>query len=236
MNNTMYTILINDDHSFTHSIKKRIMKRSSMIDTVRFLVNPVYGIGTTQLDMSKVNVVLEYVTPVLRKYGTIVLKPEEELYKNRIQYLLPLDIRFTSEAGLLELTINFSYLQKNDDEFVEQVRPIGYTALEITETKNWSDYIPDANLDNIAQIMMANQAIAEQNRINIEMATSIMPTSLKKNNQSLYLINEHGMQVGESVAIDEIADCGCENGIPVVEFSVVEPEEPDTTVNNVVEF
>ena len=235
-NNTMYTILINDDHSFTHSIKKRIMKRSSMIDTVRFLVNPVYGIGSTQLDMSKVNVVLEYVTPVLRKYGTIVLKPEEELHKNRIQYLLPLDIRFTSEAGLLDLTINFSYLQKKDDGFVEQVRPIGYTALEITDTKNWSDYIPDANLDNIAQIMLANQAIAEQNRINIEMATSIIPMGLKKDNQSLYLVNEQGNQVGESVSIDSIGSCGCEDGVPAVDFSVVQPDESNENIDNVVEF
>lgn len=236
-NNTMYTILINDDHSFTHSQKKRIMKRSSMIETVQFLVNPVYGVGKTQLDMSKVNVALEYVTPISRKYDVIVLKPEENLYKGRIRYLLPLDLRFTSEAGLLEFTINFSYLSQDmDGNFIEQTRPIGYTTLEITDTKNWSDYIPDANLDNIAQIMLANQAIAEQNRINIEMATSIMPMGLKKDNQSIYLVNEDGMKVGESVEIENIADCGCDEGIPVVEFSVAEPEEPNSTVNNVVEF
>lgn len=136
----LYTILINDDHSFSHSNKKRIMRRSNMIDTIRFLVKPIYGVGATKLDMTKVNVVLEYVTPVLRNYKTIKLEPEAELYKNRIQYLLPLDLSFTAEPGELELTINFSYLsQDKDGNFVEQVRPIGSTSLEITDTPNWSD-------------------------------------------------------------------------------------------------
>ena len=72
-----------------------------------------------------------------------------------------------AEPGELELTINFSYLsQDKDGNFVEQVRPIGSTSLEITDTPNWSDYIPTTDLDNIAQIMLANQAIAEQNIIN----------------------------------------------------------------------
>lgn len=233
----MYIILIKDDHSFVHTNRKRIMKRSNMIDTVQFLVDPIYGDGTTYLDMKKVNVVLEYVTPISRTYRTVVLHPEEELYKNKVQYLLPLDLKFTSEAGNLEFTINFSYLSMNDNgDFVEQVRPIGYTYLEITDTKNWSDYIPSADLDNIAQMMMSNQAMVEQNRINIELANNMMPTSLKKDSESIYLINELGEKVGDSIPVDSLGDCGCDDGVPVIDFSVVQPEEPDGIVDNVVEF
>lgn len=217
----MYIILIKDDHSFVHTNRKRIMKRSNMIDTVQFLVDPIYGDGTTYLDMKKVNVVLEYVTPISRTYRTVVLHPEEELYKNKVQYLLPLDLKFTSEAGNLEFTINFSYLSMNDNgDFVEQVRPIGYTYLEITDTKNWSDYIPSADLDNIAQMMMSNQAMVEQNRINIELANNMMPTSLKKDSESIYLINELGEKVGDSIPVDSLGDCGCDDGVPVIDFSV----------------
>lgn len=233
----MYTILIRDDHSFSHTNKNRIMKRSNMIDTIRFIVNPIYGDGSTQLDMAKTNVVLEYVTPISRKYGTVILHPEEELYKGKVQYLLPLDLKFTSEAGELELTINFSYLSMDTNgNYIEQVRPIGYTSLEITDTKNWSDYIPSADLDNIAQMMLLNQSIAEQNRVNIELMNDMMPTSIKKDDESIYLINESGQKVGESISIDSINDCDCENGVPVVDFNVVQPEESEETVNNVVEF
>ena len=234
----LYTILINDDHSFSHSNKKRIMRRSNMIDTIRFLVKPIYGVGATKLDMTKVNVVLEYVTPVLRNYKTIKLEPEAELYKNRIQYLLPLDLSFTAEPGELELTINFSYLsQDKDGNFVEQVRPIGSTSLEITDTPKWSDYIPTTDLDNIAQIMLANQAIAEQNRINAELIKTEMPKSLVKDeNNNIYLVNEDGIKVGESV-VDDSGNCDCEDGVPIVDFSVAEPDDgTDEKVDNVVEF
>lgn len=233
----MYTILINDNHSFIHTNRKKIMKRSSMIDTLRFIVNPIYGESSTALDMSKVNVVLEYVTPISRKYSVVTLTPEEELYKGKIQYLLPLDLKFTSEAGMLEFTINFSYLSMNDSgEFVEQVRPIGYTTLEITDTKNWSDYIPSADLDNIAQMILANQAVAEQNRVNIELTNSMIPTSLEKDKDSIYLINETGSKVGNAIPVKDLDNCDCENGVPVVDFSVITPEDADDTVDNVVEF
>ena len=146
-------------------------------------------------------------------------------------------MKFTSEAGNLEFTINFSYLSMNDNgDFVEQVRPIGYTYLEITDTKNWSDYIPSADLDNIAQMMMSNQAMVEQNRINIELANNMMPTSLKKDSESIYLINELGEKVGDSIPVDSLGDCGCDDGVPVIDFSVVQPEEPEGIVDNVVEF
>ena len=235
----LYTILINDDHSFSHSNRKRIMRRSNMIDTIRFLVKPMYGDSVTKLDMSKVNVVLEYITPVLRNYRTVVLEPEKELFKGRIQYLLPLDLKFTSEPGNLELTINFSYLSQDDNgKFIEQVRTIGSTTLEITDTPNWSDYIPNTELDNIAQIMLANQAIANQNRIDAELIKTEMPKSLVKDeNGNVYLVNGDGTQIGESVT-DEKGNCDCEDGVPVVDFSVITPDDGDGNkeVDNVVEF
>ena len=40
----MYTILINDDNTTIASIKERIMERSNLMNTMRFLVNPKYTI------------------------------------------------------------------------------------------------------------------------------------------------------------------------------------------------
>lgn len=235
-----YTILINDDHSFTHSVKKRIMHRSNMIDSLRFLVKPTYNGFEYPLDMTQVNVVLQYVTPISRTYKPIVLKPESELYKNRVQYIVPIDINMTKEVGELELTINFSYLIKTSEgEFIEQVRPIGYTSLTIEETKNWSDYIPETDLDNIAQMMLLNQSIAEQNRVNIELMNENMVTNIKHNEEdnTLYLVNEDGLKIGDALPVDNLGSCGCEDGVPVVEFTVIEPDEPnDELVDNVVEF
>ena len=230
-----YTILINEDHSFTHTNVKKIMYRSTGIDTLRFLVKPTYN----NLDMRTANVVLEYVTPISRKYEVIVLKPSEELYKNRVEFVLPIDTRFTSEVGELELTINFSYLSKNDDgTFREQVRNIGYTSLLIEDTVRWSDYIASSSLDNIAQIMLTNQSMLEEMKAQAELIAYEKADSIAKDEKTneIYLTS-NGVEIGKRITD---ADTKCEadeNGVPVVDFSVVEPEEPENnTVDNVVEF
>lgn len=229
----MYTILINEDHSFTHTNKKRIMYRSTGIDNIRFLVNQTYG----SLDMKAVNVVLEYVTPISRTYNTIVLTKSSELYKNRVEYILPIDLKLTSEVGDLEFTINFSYLDMDDNgNFVERVRPIGYTSITIHDTVRWSDYIASSNLDNIAQIMLTQQSLMEQQKVYAEMIAYEKADGIAKDEgtNEIYL-TANGVRLGKGVIDSD--ECTAEDGVPVVEFTVVEPEEPnDNMVDNVVEF
>lgn len=229
----MYTILINEDHSFTHTNKKRILLRSNEIDKIRFLVKPVYG----DLDMTKCNAVLEYVTPISRKYDVIVLKPSAELYKNRVEFILPIDTRFTSEVGNLELTVNFSYLSMNSDgTFKQQVRPIGYTSLLIEDTVHWSDYIASSSLDNIAQIMLTNQSMLEEMKAQAELIAYGKADNIAKDEETneIYLTS-NGVEIGNRIKDSDTCSDG--EGVPAVEFSILEPEKPnDDTVDNVVEF
>lgn len=231
--NDMYTILINEDHSFTHTNKKQIMHRSTGIDSIRFLVNQTYG----SLDMKTANVVLEYVTPISRTYGAIVLTKSEELYKNRVEFILPIDLRFTTEVGELEFTINFSYLDMDDNgNFIERVRPIGYTSITIHDTVHWSDYIASSNLDNIAQIMLTNQSMLEEMKVQAEMIAYEKADGIAKDEgtNEIYL-TANGVKLGKGVIDSDT--CIAEDGVPVVDFTVVEPEEPDDKlVDNVVEF
>ena len=217
----------------TYTNVKKIMYRSTGIDSIRFLVNPKYN----NLDMRTANVVLEYVTPVNRSYGVVVLTPSAELYKNRVEYLLPIDLKFTSEVGDLEFTINFSHLDMNDEKFLEQVRPIGYTSIKIHDTVRWSDYIASSNLDNIAQIMMTQQSLLEQHKVYAEMLAYETASNIAKDEKTneIYLTNKDGIQIGNRVVDSDT--CSAEDGVPVVEFAVIEPDEPDDeTVDNVVEF
>lgn len=235
--NDFYTILIRNDHTCVHTNVRRILYRSNQIDQLRFLVDATYN----DLDMSKVNTVLEYVTPVSKTYHTVVLTPEEELYKGKVQYLLPITLDLTSEVGNLEFTINFSYLSMNDDgTFKEQVRPIAFTSIQIEDTKHWSDYIPDAKLDNIAQMMLLNQSCTEQNRINIELLKESQVANIKHDttDNSIYLTTEEGNRVGDAIPVKDLDACDCGDGIPAVDFSETEsPDIPDNNQDeNVVEF
>lgn len=231
--NDYYTILIRNDHTCTHTNVKRILYRSSQIDSLRILVDATYN----GLDMSQVNTVLEYVTPVSHTYNTKVLTPEAELYKGKVQYILPITLDLTSEIGDLEFTINFSYLSMDEDgTFKEQVRPITSTSIQIEDTKHWSDYIPDAKLDNIAQMMLLNQSNVEQNRLNIELLQHSQVTDLKHDteNNSLYLVNEDGNRVGNQVSVKDLDACDCVNGVPAVDFN--EEKSNDQNDLDVVEF
>ena len=232
----LYTILINEDHSFIHTNKKKIMYRSTNIDKIRFLVNQTYG----DLDMSKVNAVLEYVLPISHTYDTIILKQSEELYKNRVEFILPIDLTLTSEVGELELTINFSYLEmKEDGTFVERVRKIGTTYITIHKTPTWSDYIPDAKLDNIAQIMLKQQSLLEEQLELAEIMAMEKADGIAKDEETneIYLTSQ-GVKLGTGV-VDETVD---EDGVPVIDFGSYSgsddtstPEVPEEE-SNVVEF
>lgn len=204
----MYTILINEDHSFTHTVKTKIMCRSTGIDSVRFLVNQTYG----DLDMKEANVVLEIRTPISKTYKPVVLEASEELYKNRVEFIFPITIEYTKEVGDLELTINFSYLEKDEDgNFTERVRRIGVTSIEIHDTVHWSDYIADSNLDNIAQIMLSQQSLLEEQR---EIALALADnqedcaTDLVVEDGKLYLVKADGNKKGNGadVVVPRIVD------------------------------
>lgn len=220
----MYTILINEDHTFSHTIRKKIMCRSTGIDSLRFLVNQKYG----DLDMKKANVVLETRTPISHKYKPITLSPSEELYKNRVEFIFPLTLEYTKEVGDLEFTINFSYLDKDEDgNFVERVRLIGETSIEIYDTPHWSDYIASSDLDNIAQIMLSQQSLMEQQKEYAEMIAYEKADGIAKDEETneIYLTS-NGVKLGKGV-ID--SDSGLdEDGVPVVDLtSSSSAENPD---------
>lgn len=219
--NNMYTILINEDHSLIHTVRKRIMRRSTGIDSIRFLVNQTYG----DLDVTKANVVLEIRTPITHKYKAIKLIASEELYKDKVEFIFPITIENTLEVGDLELTVHFSYLEKDSEgNFIERVRKIGNTTIEIYDDVNWSDYISSDSLDNIAQIMMSQQALMEQQAEYAKMIAYKKADGIAKDEETneIYLTS-NGVRLGDGV-IDDECDGNCT------------PDNPDGTDLDIVEI
>ena len=91
----MYTFLINEDNTLTCSIQDAIMERSKMVDKLHFLADPTYK----GVDMTDYTVNLEYVLPISKRYKTEILTKSDELYKNKLEYILPFDTDLTSEPG-----------------------------------------------------------------------------------------------------------------------------------------
>lgn len=150
----MYTILVNDDNSLTTSVKQRIMHRSTMVDDLHFLVNPLYN----GHDMSLFTCTLEYVLPISKDYTPETLVLSQELYKDKLEYKLPLDTKLTSEVGSISLKLIFTNLEMDETgKIIERVRKTDSITIDVIAVEKWSDYIPSATLDPIVEMLLIAQ-------------------------------------------------------------------------------
>lgn len=232
----IHTILINSDNTITKRMNGNIMHRSSNVDSLRILVDPVYTDQYGDLNMAECSCVLEFVTPIGKKYIPKVLTPSEELYKNRLEYLLPITLELTKEIGELEFKLIFNKLEmKSDGSFTERSRKTLSSSITILPVEQWSDYIADDSLDSIAQIMLTNQSLIEQQKAYAEMLIQTKIDNIEYDETTNVLKGyADGVEV-DSVQLED-SSCACEDGVPVVDFdSYVDPDD-DSEFDNVVEF
>lgn len=241
----MYTILIKPDDTLVATSREPIYHRESLIHKLRFLVDPEYKDGDEILDMRGYVCTLEYRTPISKTYVPVILTPSVDLYKEKVEYILPIDTAITSEVGNVELKLSWIRLEVgNDGSFKERARKTPTIGIEILPVAQWGDYIADSKLDILAQVLLKNQAQNEEMKQYIDQiqqlaqynaitkADNMKATEDENGNQVLQL-QSMGMPIGNPVVLEE---CDLEDGIPVVDFTTIEPDDGDKEVNNVVEF
>lgn len=200
----MYTILVNGDNSLTTSIKERVMQRSKLVDSLHFLVNPIYK----ELDMSDFTVIMEYILPVSKEYKSEELVKSDELHKGMLEYKLPFDSDLTKEAGDIEIKLTFSKVDLDEEgNNIQYVRKISATTIPIIAIETWCDIIPDNALDAIDQRIIKTdaqiKALLEANEITrLEKADNLV---IDSENKELYLTAE-GNQIGEKVKLSDLGD------------------------------
>lgn len=205
----MYTILVNNDNTLTTSVKERIMQRSKLVDSLHFLVEPIYK----EIDMSQFNVVLEYLLPVSKKYVTEILTLSSELYKNKLEYVLPFDTALTKEPGDIEVQLSFTKvdldINGNNMQYVRKTSPCKITIVPISA---WSDIVPD---DALNAVDMAFLQLEGKMKELEEMAETYNTTKadnikLDADSKQLYLTSS-GSAIGNKISINDIGDSIAEN-------------------------
>ena len=238
----MYTILVKSDDTLITTNRENIYHRTSLVRNLRFLVDPLYDDGNATLDMRSCICTLEYKTPISETYVPVILTPSVDLYKEKVEYLLPVDTAITSEVGNVEMKLSWIKLENGDDgTFKERVRKTPTITIEILPVAQWSDYIADSKLDNIAQILLSNQATTEQMKVYVEQIHQLTQyNTLNKADNMTYdestntlQLQSMGNPIGNPVILEE---CDMEDGIPVVDFTTIEPDDGNSEVNNVVDF
>lgn len=255
----MYVILVNPDDTLYGSKKCRIVQRQKLVNTLVFVVDPIYN----GIDMTSATVMLEYVLPVSREYKTAILNLSNERYNDCfLQYKLPFDIDLTSQAGNLELQLTFAYVEMTPNGVgIQRVRKTTSTYIEIVPISAWSDIVPDSALSSLDQrlIKMDAQMRALDDYMNVIDSKQVDNLVYNPKEDVLHLTSK-GNLVGNKVSVKEMmsdgipvvelgassgsnqnpdhndgCDCGCEDN--VVEFGDY-PEIDDNIEddNNVVEF
>lgn len=152
----MYTILVNDSNELITSVKERIMQRSKLVDSLHFLVDPLYK----GISMSDFTVTMEYILPISREYKTEGLVKSDELYKSKLEYKLPFDTCLTKEHGKIEVQLTFTKVELNPDgEPIQYVRKTSPTTITIVPISAWSDVIADNALTALDQRLLQVDAM-----------------------------------------------------------------------------
>lgn len=214
----MYTFLINEDNTLTASVVERVMQRSKLVDNLHFLADTTYK----GIDMSNYTVMLEYVLPVSKNYKTEILQKSAELYKNKLEQVLPFDTELTSEVGDIEIQLTFANTEMDSEGRITQyVRKVGPGVIHIMSINNWSDMIPDSALSSLDQrlLMMISQTKALNDQMNAVINNKADGLSYK--NSILQLLSQ-GNPIGNAVKLssDSSGDSsgGQDGTIRVVEF------------------
>lgn len=195
----MYTILLNETNELITSVKERIMQRSKLVDNLHFLVDPIYK----GLDMTDFTVMMEYLLPISREYKTEILVKSKAMYKDKLEYKLPLDTNITKEHGNVELQLTFIKVELGaDGTSTQMVRKTSPTVLTILPISAWSDIIADSALTALDQRLIQTQAMLEAvNDMNMYLNDNKADDiAYDKETQTLQLM-ANGRLIGEGVNI-----------------------------------
>lgn len=223
----MYTILVRPNDTLIATNKETIMHRSSLVRQLRFLVDPLLQVGENTLNMSAFACILEYKLPISDKYTPVILTPSEELYEGRLEYILDVDTKITSEVGDVELQLLWTKPEMlASGSFKDYVRVTDSIAITVLRVNQWSDYIASSDLSNIANMVLANQAQAEQLNLLGNYLMMNKADNLTYDNQTNKLqLESMGKPIGDAV---ELTGCECdendssgggsESGFPTIDF------------------
>lgn len=228
----MYIILVNNDNTLSATEKTRIIQRSKLADTFLFLVPAIYN----GVDMADCTVLLEYLKPVSKKYKTEILVKSEELYKEHLQYYLPLDTEFTQEAGKLELQLTFLKTEMSDtgavSQFVRKTAPVH--TVDIIPISAWSDIIPDEALTPIDQCLIKMAATLQAIQDTEDAMDKVMVDGLAFNSDTNELqLTAEGNAIGNVVVLNS-SNPGEDD--PDAPDDPDSPEEDVEETDNVVDF
>ena len=209
----MYTLLINSDHSISHTKITTIMQRSLLVDDIQVLVSKIYN----NIDWENSTCWLKYILPVSKKIKLMSLKQGSANYNGQdyLQYVIPGNTSLTAEKGYVEMSFTFTKLVPADGDQVETyVRKTQPTQIYITPVAAFEEYDPDELLCEVDQRLLLMEAkVKDIDTLHQEMFdNAVNDVRLDLENQKLLLASNKG-DVGSGVDIKALSEAVAQNVI-----------------------
>ena len=201
----MYTILLNETNELVTSVRERIMQRSKLVDSLHFLVDPIYK----GIDMSEFTVMMEYLLPISREYKTEILVKSESLYKGKLEYKLPLDTCLTKEHGDIEVQLTFVKVELDADGNSKQlVRKTSPTIITILPISAWSDIIADSALNAIDQRLIQTEVMLNaMNDMNQYLYETKADNIMRNEEENYVQLIANGEPIGDRITLVNNGGC-----------------------------
>ena len=207
----LYTIVMNKNKELITTVKTTLYQREKLVDKIQFLIPETYNDST----LSDFTAILKYVDQANVPHAEILIK-DEELYKNKLRYTLPVDTNLTRFTGDVSVRLTFS---KTDSETKTQyVLHTGEAIISISPLSDFYNFVPDESLEFVDQLVGQLNAKLEATDKIAESYDKSKADDLSYEGNKLQLVS-NGEKIGKSVTI-----------------SNSESSDPDDDTFTVVEF
>lgn len=206
----MYTIIMNKDKSLSATIKSTLYQREKLVDKIQFLLPQEYG----ELELAEFTAMLKYIDQGNEAHTEILVK-DEELYKNRIRYTLPVDTSLNKFSG--NITIRLTLTKTNMETKSQYVLHTGEITINISPLSDWYKFVSDDALETIDQKILELEAKIEATEKIAEIYDSKKADNITRVDIDKIQLKSNGTLIGDPVTITNNNDEN-NNEFEVVEF------------------
>jgi len=206
----LYTIIMNKQKELIVTEKTYLYQRENLADKIQFLIPPEYN----DLSLTDFTAVLKYVDQGNVAHAETLTK-DDELYKGKIRYTLPIDTSLTRFAGDISIRITFSKVDMDTKK--QYVLHTSEITITISPLSDYYSFVPDESLEFVDQLVGTLEA-------KIDATEKIAETYDKKKADNITYddnkiqLTSNGEKIGNSITIVS----GDNPGIIDTEFEVVE--------------
>lgn len=204
---------MNQDKSLTITTKTNIYRKENMVDKLKFLFPEKYQ----ELELADCTATLKY-TDTNNVPHAEILQKDEELYKGRLSYSLPVDSDLTKFPGDINLRVTFTKLDM--DTQIQYTMHTGEVTIPILPLSDYYNFVPEESLEFVDQMVGTLQAKIEAIEKIAETYDSEKADNISYENDKLQLTS-NGFKIGDPVSISGGSGGnpgGSDNEFEVVEF------------------